>query len=69
MATRRPLVVVSGTVREIATGDTLTGMARSLPFFLADLTPSPIPLIATLTGADLPFTLASGAASNIPTSP
>jgi hypothetical protein len=61
--------MVTGAIREIATGDTLTGMARTLPFYLADTSPSPIPLTATLTGADLPFTLASGSASNIPTSP
>ncbi len=69
MATRRPLVMVSGTVREIATGDTLTGMARTLPFVLADGSSSPITLTSTMTGAELPFLLASGATSNIPTGP
>lgn len=69
MATRRPLVMVAGTVREIATGDTLMGMTRTLPFVLADGSSSPITLTATVAGAELPFLLASGAASNIPTGP
>lgn len=61
--------MVSGTVREITTGDTLTGMTRTLAFVLAGGASSPIPLNATLTGAELPFLLANGSSSNIPTGP
>lgn len=64
MATRRPLVLVSGNMRELPTADTLP-IPRSLPFWIASGARSDINLT---TQTALPFTLASGAASNIPLS-
>lgn len=62
MATRRPLVLVAGSVQELPTGDVFP-VPRAFPFFLASGTQSDIDLT---TASALPFFLASGSASNIP---
>jgi hypothetical protein len=65
MATsRRPLVVIGGSVQELPEGDIVAGINRFLPFLLANGTVSNIKLLVT-TGA-LPFLLANGSTSNIP---
>jgi hypothetical protein len=64
MAVRRPIVLISGRPYELPAADTLP-VPRTLPFWLASEVRSDINLT---TQTALPFTLASGAASNIPLS-
>lgn len=62
MASRKALIVDSGTVKELPDGDSLTGVG-SFPFFESDGTPAPIPLTAD---GKLPFFKADGSPSDIP---
>lgn len=64
MAARRPLVLISGRVKELPTTDYSAGGLRYVPAYLANGAATPIPLNAD---GSIPAFLADGTPSNIPT--
>lgn len=69
MATRRPLVRISGRTQQLPAGDVLAGVAQSLPVYQSDQSDQSIVLISLtskIQGYVLPVYQAAGAIIEVP---
>lgn len=66
MATRRPLVRISGRTRQLPAGDVLAGVAQSLPVYQSDQSLVLIALTSKIQGYVLPVYQAAGAVVEVP---
>ena len=62
MALHKPLVRVGGQIKQLPSGDGLTGVPVALPFWLSAGTRQDIPITAQ---GELPFWLSNGTPENI----